>query len=141
MKTMNKITQDKIATAVLEAIKKEDLFLKEVAANFNFPRNYLTLIKRDNYFDKIPQKAWNTMRDWMYSGKSLKEFRSQIKYPVDPKEDTKIETESDIEKFKRELYGGKIIRIKIPGVQEGSNPELVQKISLEIEVSLKIKKD
>lgn len=71
---MNNITKEKIAQAVLGAIETEKLLNKEVAAKFGFSPVYMSMIKNSRYFDQCPQHAWDTMRNWIYSGKKIKEF-------------------------------------------------------------------
>lgn len=138
-KPMNKITQEKIALAINNALDDEDLYYKEAADILQISRNYFSLLKNDKYWDKISQEAWKAFQTWMYSGKKLKEFRRSVDPQPVPVEQE--DPEPDIDKFRRELYSNPIIKIKNPGVKGNPNPDLIQKLVLEIEVSLKIKKD
>lgn len=73
---MNKITQEKIAIELLNAIEAEDMMLKDVAEHLGLKTSsYLSMIKRDVWYNKVPVSAWMAMRNWLYSGKSLRDYR------------------------------------------------------------------
>jgi len=75
MKPMNKITQEKISSAVIKACEDEGLMYKEAAKVFNTEPLYFTYLKNQKYWDTIPQRVWDKYSAWMYSGKKLKEYK------------------------------------------------------------------
>ena len=77
---MNKVTQEKISSAVITACENEGLMYKEAAKVFNTEPLYFTYLKNPKYWDTIPQKVWDKFHSWLYSGKKLKEYKMPGSY-------------------------------------------------------------
>lgn len=80
LKTMNKVTQEKVSSAVIKACEDEKLMYKEAAKVFNTEPLYFTYLKNPKYWDTIPQKVWDKFHTWMYSGTKLKEYKMPGSY-------------------------------------------------------------
>lgn len=66
---MNKVTMERVAEKVLKAISDEGLTIKEAGKILGLSRpNYLSMIKKDTYYDKVPSKAWEVLMAWANSG-------------------------------------------------------------------------
>lgn len=76
---MNKVTQERVAEKVLKAISDEGLSNMEAGKILGIKPNYLSMIKRDTYYDKTPRKAWDLMKLWVDSGTTLKGYGKKPK--------------------------------------------------------------
>jgi hypothetical protein len=119
MKTMNRITQEKISIAVINAIDDEDLYFKEVANILHVPRYCFTLLKNDKYWDKISKEAWKVFQEWMYSGKKLKGYKPSADLLKEEPEQTDPEPE------KKDIYSD--LRKAKPGVIKAGKEEIEKK--------------
>jgi hypothetical protein len=70
---INEITRERIADAVLSAMKREGLLSKEAAVIFGFPASYMSSLIRHR--EDVPHSAWAKMRAWMITGGPLKEYK------------------------------------------------------------------
>jgi hypothetical protein len=83
---MNEITKEKIAEKVIFAITAEKLMNVEAAKHLGLTSPaYLSMIKKHEQFDKCPESAWKKMREWVYSGKSLVEYKPGFVEEKEPK--------------------------------------------------------
>ena len=73
MKEINEITQERIADAVLSAMKWEGLMNREVAEILNVTPADMSYIKRHK--KKVSQPVWAKLRAWMISGVPLREYK------------------------------------------------------------------
>ena len=78
-KEINELTQDRIADAVLSAMKREELMNKEVAEIINISPVDMSNLKR--HTEKVTQPVWTKLRNWMISGLPLREYKP--KAPAD----------------------------------------------------------
>lgn len=65
---MNKVTMERVAEKVLRAISDEKLSIKEAGEILGVKSNYLSMIKKDTYYDKVPKKDWDSLHAWVNSG-------------------------------------------------------------------------
>lgn len=96
---MNEITKEKVVIAVGNAQDDEKLMNVIVAKQFDAEPVHLTYMRNPKYWNRIPEKVWLQFKDWMYSGKKLKDYKP----PVTPMEDKEpVEKEAPANEIKQE---------------------------------------
>lgn len=96
---MNEITKEKVVIAVSNAQDDEKLMNVIVAKQFDAEPVHLTYMRNPKYWNRIPERVWLQFRDWMYSGKKLKDYKP----PVTPTEDKEpVEKEAPANEIKQE---------------------------------------
>lgn len=85
---MNDLTKERVAEKMLAAIKNEDLMNIEAAEIIGISSNYLSSIKRSDTYHRVPSGAWEKMKAFTDSGKTLKAFgKPEITDKPTPQED------------------------------------------------------
>jgi len=73
MEKINEVTQERIADAVLSAMKREALVNKEVAEIIDISPVYMSNLRRRP--ENVSQPTWNKLRNWMISGLPLRDYK------------------------------------------------------------------
>ena len=106
---MNKVTQERIAEKVLRAVSDEKLTSKEAGEILGVKSNYLSMIKKDTYFDMVPKKVWDILHTWVNCGSDkIKGYNLTQDHDImcpnleekPPEEETKKDIFSDLAKAK-----------------------------------------
>lgn len=106
---MNKVTMERVAEKVLKAISDEGLSNMEAGKILGVKPNYLSMIKKDTYFDKVPKNVWDSLHAWANSGSDkIKDHKltqdQDLMCPnleeKQPEEETKKDLFSDLAKAK-----------------------------------------
>jgi len=106
---MNKVTMERVAEKVLRAISDEKLSIKEAGEILGVKSNYLSMIKKDTYYDKVPKKDWDSLHAWVNSGADkIKGYKLTQDHDImcpnleekQPEEETKKDIYSDLAKAK-----------------------------------------
>jgi len=148
---------ERIAEKVCRAISDENLSNKEAGKILGVSPNYLSMIKKDTYFDKVPKKAWDNLHAWVNSGAAkIKGYNVLIDHDImvpnledKPEEEPGKDIYSDLAKAK---YADpeRLVKPKKPLppiVQEAmsrkiqkdlANVPLVQDVILNLKVKLSI---
>jgi len=73
MEKINEITQERIADAVLSAMKREALMNKEVAEIIGISPMDMSNIKR--HTEHVSQPTWAKLHDWLITGLPLRDYK------------------------------------------------------------------
>jgi hypothetical protein len=73
MEKINEVTQERIADAVLSAMKREALVNKEVAEIIDISPVDMSNLRRRP--ENVSQPTWNKLRNWMISGLPLRDYK------------------------------------------------------------------
>ncbi len=148
---MNKVTQERVADKVLKAISDEGLSNTEAGKILGVKPIYLSMIKKDTYFDKVPKNVWDNLHAWANSGSDkIKDHKLTQDYDImcpnledKPEEEPVKDIYSDLAKAKYippEKGKGKVLP---PIVQEAmarevqkdlANAPIVQDVILNVQV-------
>lgn len=106
---MNKVTMERVAEKVQRAISDEKLTNKEAGDLLGVKPNYLSMIKKDTYFDKVPKSVWDNLHAWVNSSSdTIKGYKLTQDHDImcpnleekQPEEETKKDIYSDLAKAK-----------------------------------------
>lgn len=73
MEKINEVTQERIADAVLSAMKREALMNKEVAEIIGISPMDMSNIKR--HTEHVSQPTWVKLHDWLVTGLPLRDYK------------------------------------------------------------------
>jgi hypothetical protein len=71
---MNEIAKQSASKKLEEAIQREGISINDTASALGIKGIYVTMARRQKYFDKMSKEAWEKILKWVNSGYSLKEY-------------------------------------------------------------------
>ena len=118
-----------ISNRLAYALSTENLPQKELCVLFNIPLPYISCMKNQALFKKVPEKVWRRFNRWEESGDTLEEYAEANHLMDGPALVTKTEalkpTNGEV-KPKLKKGKAKLVDLRVTGMEPTNDLELIQ---------------